>query len=255
MKQFFEFDRRKKANLVDQVVEQIITYINDYKLIHGMPLPDLNNAMKELEITEVEINRVLKTLLEKGYITFNEKEKQYFIRNPGYRYDFLVNIAPAYREILNSGKKPAVYTLEKKEKVVDEALMNQFQGLTLGEKVLHYKRYLTADGVRMFYIEMCFSVDRLPNIDQAFKDDQPHLDMMMQKYPLQYKFHVREVSVVRPPQPIKVLLQHQESDFICTLGIYRFYNAKGAVVESGFAYMTELTEFTTTSFDLNELVV
>lgn len=255
MKQFFEFDRRKKENLVDQVVEQVITYINDYKLIHGMPLPDLTIAKKELNITNGEIKKILKILLDKGFISFNEIENQYLIRNPGYRYDFLVNVAPAYREIVNSGKKPAVFTLEKKEKVVDEALMNQFQGLTLGEKVLHYKRYMTADGVPMFYIEICFALDRLPLAGQIFEDHQPHLEILMQKYPQQYKFHIREVKVVHLPQNIKAIFKDTDPNSICTLGIYRFYNAKGEVVETGFAYMTDLTEFTTTTNDLTEILL
>jgi hypothetical protein len=42
---------------------------------------------------------------------------------------------------------------------------------------------------------------------------------------------------------------------ICTLGKYKFFNGKGEIVESGFAYMTDLTEFSTTTTDLTELLI
>ena len=42
---------------------------------------------------------------------------------------------------------------------------------------------------------------------------------------------------------------------ICTLGKYKFFNSKGEIVESGFAYMTDLTEFSTTTTDLTELLI
>jgi hypothetical protein len=77
----------------------------------------------------------------------------------------------------------------------------------------------------------------------------------MQKYPQQYKFHVREVKVVHPPQNIKAIFKDPDPNLICTLGQYRFYNAKGEVVETGFAYMTDLTEFTTSTNDLTEILL
>jgi len=254
MKEFFEFDRRKKDNVVNQVVSQIIAYVNDFKLISGMPLPDLDLAKKEFELTDKEIQKIISDLTEKGYLIYNKKDDQYVVKNPSHKTDFLINIAPAYREIINSGKKPAVFTIEKKEVVLDAAMANTFQ-MAVGEKVLHYRRYLTADGVPMFYIEFCLSLDRLQGAAGTFKDNEPHLDFVLQKFSTQYKYHVREISIVTAPKDMVKLLHPHEEDMICTLGKYKFFNSKGEIVESGFAYMTDLTEFTTTTTDLTELLI
>lgn len=254
MKQFFEFDRRKKADVVNQVVSQFIAYVNDYKLITGTPLPNLVLTKKELELTEKEIQTIIKQLTDQGYLIYNKKENNYVVNSPTHRYDFLINVAPAYREIINSGKKPAVFTLEKKEVVVDANMAATF-GMTIGEKVLHYRRYLTADGVPMFYIDFCLSLDRLPGVNGVFQDHQPHLDLVMQKFPAQYKFHIREISVVTAPTDMIKQLHPHEEGMICTLGKYKFFNGKGEIVESGFAYMTDLTEFNTVTNDLTELLI
>lgn len=255
MKQFFEFDRRKKDNLVDQVVEQFSAYIHDYKLIHGMPIPNLEEIKKDLALTDQELNEILRVLVEKELLIYHQDSKLHLVNNPTYRYDFLVNVAPAYREIINAGKQPKVFTIYKKEIIADESIANQFAGITVGEKVIHYKRYFTADVVVMFYIEVCFALDKLPLAGQSFNDDQPHLDIIMQKYPQQYKYHVREVNVVKGPEHLLDIFKPKDKDYICTLGFYRFFNAKGEVVESGFAYMTDLTEFTTTTTDLTDLFI
>lgn len=60
MKEFFEFDRRKKDSVVNQVVNQFIAYVNDYKLIIGMPLPDLDLAKKNLNSPIKKSKRLLK---------------------------------------------------------------------------------------------------------------------------------------------------------------------------------------------------
>lgn len=254
MKQFFEFDRRKKEDVVHQVVTQFIAYVNDYKLITGTPLPDLELTKKELILSEKEIQKIIAELVKQGYLTYNDKEKQYEVHSPTHLYDFLINVAPAYKEIQNSGKKPAVVTLEKKEVVINTDMAVTFQ-LPIGERVLYYRRYLTADGVPMFYIEFCLSLSHLPEVKGTFKDHEPHLEFLMKKFAAQYKFHVREFAVVTAPKAMVDLLHPKEEGMICTLGKYKFLNGNGEIVESGFAYMTELTEFTTTSSDLTELLI
>ena len=254
MKEFFEFDRRKKDSVVNQVVNQFIAYVNDYKLIIGMPLPDLVLAKKEFELNDKEIQKIITELTEKGYLKYIKKDDQYVVDSPSRQTDFLINVAPAYREIINSGKKPAVFTIEKKEIVLDATMANTFQ-MAIGEKVLHYRRYLTADGVPMFYIDFCLSLDRLQGVAGTFKDNEPHLDFVLQKFSTQYKYHVREFSIVTAPVEMVKLLHPHEDDMICTLGKYKFFNSKGEIVESGFAYMTDLTEFTTTTTDLTELLI
>jgi len=254
MKEFFEFDRRKKTDVVTQVVEQFIAYVEDYKLISGTPLPDLKEVKKELGLSDDEIDRILSVLLAKNYLR-QDQDKHYFVNLANYHYDFIVNVSPAYREIINSGKTPKVFTIAKRVCEVDESMMRTFQGLTLGKKVVHYQRYFTADNVPMFYIEFCLSFDQLPQSMQVFNDDQPHLDLMMQKFPQQYKFHVREVKIVTLPEPIQKLFKVKDKQTIATLGHYRFFNAKGEVVETGFAYMTDLTDFNTTTVDLTEILL
>ncbi len=254
MKQFFEFDRRKKDSVVDQVVEQFIGYVMDYKLISGSPLPDLALTKKELDLTDAEINIILKTLLEKGYLSYQAKKKQYIIQAPTYLYDFLVNVSPAYKEILNSGKKPGVVTLERSEITLDAPLAAAFQ-MPVGEKVFRLKRYLTADGLPIFYMDVCFALASLPGIQNAFLDNQPHLQIVIEKYPQQYKFHTREVNIVIAPPMIQAILHPKEEGMICTHGKYRFLNTKGDVIESGITHMTDLTEYSTTTKNLNDMVL
>jgi DNA-binding GntR family transcriptional regulator len=255
MKNFFEFDRRKRTNVVDQVVSQFMSYVDDFKLIEGSPLPNLTLAQKELSLTDHELKQILALLTEKAYLRLDEKTKQYHVSRPEHHYDFIINVAPAYQEIINSGKKPAIFTLEKKDVTITPELASRFQGLTVGEKVTYYKRYFTADGKPMFFIEFCLSSQYLPNAKELFKDHEPHLAIMMQKFPLQYKFHVRELNVVNAPAYVQAVLDPKAKSLLCTYGQYRFFNTKGECVESGFAYMTDLTEFTTTTTDLSELLI
>ena len=107
----------------------------------------------------------------------------------------------------------------------------------------------------MFFIEFCLSLTHLPNADQVFQDDEPHLDLIMKKFSHQYRFHIREINIVDAPNFVVELTKTKEKHPICTYGKYRFMNSKGDVIESGFAYMTELTEFTTTTTDLSELLI
>ena len=107
----------------------------------------------------------------------------------------------------------------------------------------------------MFYIDFCLSLDRLQGVSVTFKDNEPHLDFVLQKFSTHYKYHVREFSIVTAPVEMVKLLHPHEDDMICTLGKYKFFNSKGEIVESGFAYMTDLTEFSTTTTDLTELLI
>lgn len=255
MKQFFDFDRRKKDNVVEQLVHQFITYVHDYKLIHGSPIPDMKLAKKELNLSEDELNQILIILQAKGYVKFDKPTQQYLVQLPNQPYDFLINVAPAYQEIIRSGKKPAVFTLEKSQKTVDGSMIKQFPGLILGQSVTHYKRYLTADDVPMFYMEFCLVDKHLPRASTFFKDNQPHLTIMVQHFTHQYQFHIREIRIVIAPPHVQKILNPNEKDLLCTLGFYQFFNSRGETVESGFAYMTELTEFTTSTTDLNALML
>ncbi len=254
MKEFFDFDRRKKEDVVNQVVTQFIAYVNDYKLITGTPLPKLELVKDEFEFTEKEIQVIVTTLTKKGYLTYNKTKDQYFVQSPAPKCDFLLSVSPAYREIIKAGKKPGVVTLEKKEVTINASMANTFQ-MAVGERVLHYRRYLTADGLPIFYVDFCLSLDRLPGVQSMVKDHEPHLDIVLQKFSSQYKFHVRDFSIMTAPVDIVKLLHPFEEGMICTLGKYKFFNSNGAIVESGFAYMTELTEFTTTTTDLTELLI
>lgn len=255
MKNFFEFDRRKKANVVEQVVQQFISYVHDYKLIHGSKIPDLKIAKKELELTDQEIHKILSMLQERGYLYFDRATNEYLVQMHPHKYDFIINVVPAFREVINAGKTPNIINLEKKEVIIDAELATKFPGMVIGEKALFMRRYITADHIPMFYIEFCLSKALLPGVEQAFKDEEPHLEIVIKKYPHQYKHHVRQLNIVTAPLEIRKLLGNHEKNMICTYGKYRFFNSKSEVVESGFAYMTDLTEFTTTSVDLTELMI
>jgi len=254
MKEFFDFDRRKKEDVVNQVVTQFIAYVNDYKLITGTPLPNLELVKEELQLTAKELQAIMTNLSDKGYLTYNKSKDQYFVHSPSPKGDFLISVAPAYREIIKAGKKPTVVTLEKKVITLNSEMAKTFQ-MGVGESVLHYRRFIAADDLPIFYIDFCLSLDRLPGVQSMFKDNEPHLEIVLQKFSTQYKFHVRDLSIVTAPRDIVKLLHPHEEGMICTLGKYKFFNGKGEIVESGFAYMTELTEFTTTTTDLTELLI
>jgi DNA-binding GntR family transcriptional regulator len=254
MKQFFSFDRRKKDDVVDQVVTQFISYVEDYKLINGTILPKLDLVKKDLELTDKELQKIITELTQRGYLTYLIKENQYVVSQQSRSHNFLITVDAAYQAIINSGKKPAVFTIEKKEITLNAAMAATFQ-MAVGEKVLHYRRYLTANGVPIFYLDFCLSLNQLLGVKDAFKDNEPHLDAVLRKYSAQYKQHVREFSIIAAPQAMVKLLHPHEEGMICTLGKYKFFNSNGKIVESGFAYMTDLTEFSTTNTNLNELLI
>lgn len=256
MKNFFVFDRRKKEDVITQIVDQFISYVHDYKFIVGTPMPDLTFTKKDLGLSDKELKKIIHNLIQKGYLIFSEKEQSHIIQFPNqYTNDFIINVAPAFREIINAGRTPKVFTLARKILTVDQSLINQFPGLVMGSQVVYFKRYLTADNTPVFYIEFCLALDHLPGVDQLIKDDDPHLEIIMNKYNAQYRFHIREFNVIHAPAAIQSIFNHQDKEMLCTFGKYRFFNGKGDVVESGFAYMTDLTEFTTTTNDLTELLI
>jgi DNA-binding GntR family transcriptional regulator len=252
MKQFFTFDRRKKTSIVDQIIDQVISYINDFKLIHGSPLPDIELASTALELTSKEVKTILDRLVEAGYLIYAPKQKTYLVQKPSKDNGFLINVNPLFKSIIQHGKKPKVFTLMKKSMTINHELALQ-TSFPIGEKVVHYQRYFTADDVPIMYIDFYLSLDKLPQADQLFGDEEPHLDAVMTRYPLQYKYHVRELNVVIAPAFIEKLLAPKEAGMICNHGKYRFYNQTGQLVESGITYLTDLTEFTTTTTDLNLL--
>jgi DNA-binding GntR family transcriptional regulator len=252
MKQFFTFDRRKKTPIVDQIIEQVIAYINDFKLISGAPLPDIELASKELSLSQAEVNHILQSLTAQGYLRFDKDANTFLIQKPTKDNGFLINISPFFKSIQQQGKTPKVFTLNKKTLTITHELSLQ-TGFSVGEKVIHYQRYFTADDVPVSFIDFYMSLDKLPQVDSLFKDNQPHLESVMTRYPSQYKYHVRELNVIEAPEFIQTLLSPKEPGMICTIGTYRFYNLSGQVVEAGVSYLTDLTEFTTTSIDLHLL--
>jgi DNA-binding GntR family transcriptional regulator len=254
MKQFFNFDRRKKTNIVDQVIEQIISYINDFKLIHGSPLPQIELTSKELLLSKVEVEQILATLTSKEYLKFDPIQRTYLIQKPSKDNEFLITVSPIFREIINRGKTPKVFTLVKSMMTVN-ADIAFLTGFAIGDRVVHFQRYFTANDVPMMFIDFYLSLDRLPNADQVFLDHEPHLDKMMNRFPTQYKYHVREINIVEAPEFIVKLLAPKESGMICNQGKYRFYNLSGQLIESGLSYLTDLTEFNTTTTDLNLLFI
>jgi DNA-binding GntR family transcriptional regulator len=254
MKQFFTFDRRKKTSTVEQMIEQIIGYINDYKLISGSPLPQIEVTSTELALTKNEVNQILQTLLKQGYLLLDPKTNTYLVQKPNKDNEFLISISPIYKEIINHGKTPKIYTIEKTTLTVT-AEISQLTGFSIGEQIIRTRRYFTANDTPMAYLEFYLSLDRLPQVDQLFNGETPHLEMIMSKFPSQYKYHVREFKIIEAPLWVKEILQSKDHGMICNHGKYRFYNQAGQIVESGFTYLTELTEFTTTTTDLNMLFV
>lgn len=252
MKQFFTFDRRKKTPIVDQIIEQVIAYINDFKLISGAPLPDIELASKELSLSKLEVEHILQSLIKQAYLVYDASTKTYLVQKPTKDNGFLINISPFFKSIQQHGKTPKVFTLNKNTLTITHELSLQ-TGFAVGEKVIHYQRYFTADDLPVALIEFYMSLDKLPQADTLFKDHQPHLESLMSRYGHQYKYHVRELNVIEAPAFIQTLLAPKEPGMICTIGTYRFYNLSGQVVEAGTTYLTDLTEFTTISTDLRLL--
>jgi hypothetical protein len=77
----------------------------------------------------------------------------------------------------------------------------------------------------------------------------------MSQYPSAYRFHVREFLIKLAPDYIVELLEPKEKGMICNHGTYRFFNQQGQTTEYGMTYLTDLTEFTTISKDLNLLLI
>jgi ABC-type multidrug transport system ATPase subunit len=117
------------------------------------------------------------------------------------------------------------------------------------------QQIVTAEPYSQWLQDNLVSLDQLPGIQRAFQDDQPHLQIVVQTYPQQYKLHSREISVVTAPPMIQTILHPKQADMICTLGKYRFFNSKNEVIESGITYMTDLTEYSTTTKNLNDMIL
>jgi DNA-binding GntR family transcriptional regulator len=254
MKEFFSFDRRKKTTIQSQIVEQVIGYILDYKLIHGAPLPHIDLTSKELNLTKDEVSDILKTLVQLGYLLFDTKNKVYLVQHPVTDESFVNTVSPIAKEIRKSGETPYVKTIVKEIVTTSSALALQ-SGFTLGEKLLHYRRIVSANKRPIFHIDFYLSLEKMPKVDTAFKDDEPHLDAVMNQYPTAYRFHVREFMIKYAPNHIAELLEPKEIGMICNCGTYRFFNQQGQTTEFGITHLTDLTEFSTTSKDLNLLLI
>jgi DNA-binding GntR family transcriptional regulator len=254
MKEFFTFDRRKKTSIQSQIVEQIIGYILDYKLIHGAVLPNIELTSRELNLTKKEVGDILKTLVQLGYLFFDSKTQMYLVQHPVTDVGFINTISPIAKEIIKSGQTPSVETLLKEFTTATSALSHQ-SGFTVGEKLVHYRRIVSANERPIFHIDFYLSLEKMPKVDVAFKDHEPHLDIVMSQYPSAYRFHVREFLIKLAPDYIVELLEPKEKGMICNYGTYRFFNQQGQTTEYGVTYLTDLTEFTTISKDLNLLLI
>ncbi len=243
---------KKTKDVVNVLVKQYIQWIEDYKIISGTPffLPKIGK--KTVVMTEGQINQIKKELKNKGYLQYDQSTDQEVFQFPIYTFDFISTVSAAYREIQKSGKKPGIYTIQKQMKVIDTSLEKTF-GFPKGHSVMHYQRMLTANDKPIIMIEFCLSLEHLKNVDQVFKDDQPHLEFVLQKHSIQYQYLLREVSVVNLPQDKKKLFHVEQDNMICTLGKFKFYNKTGVLVESGFAYLIDMQNFTTTSTNREHL--
>jgi DNA-binding GntR family transcriptional regulator len=243
---------KKNDKVVELLVKQYIQWIEDYRIISGTPffLPKIGK--KTVVMTEGQINQIKKELKNKGYLQYDQATDQEVFQFPIHTFDFISTVSAAYREIQKSGKKPGIYTIQKQMKVVDPALEKTF-GFNKGHSVMQYQRMLTANDKPIIMIEFCLSLDHLRNVDQAFQDDQPHLEFVLQKYSIQYQYLLREVSVISLPQDKKKLFHVEQDNIICTLGKFKFYNKTGNLVESGIAYLIDMHTFSTTSTSIEHL--
>jgi DNA-binding GntR family transcriptional regulator len=254
MSAFFTFDRRKKVSIQQQIVDQVINYVQDFKLIHGALFPIEELTSKHIKLDKQDITTILKELIKLNYVRLDNEKGEYYIQRPIYDHGFINQVAPISKEIIRSGQKPKFFTLQRTTLHATPALAHK-SGYKVGEKLLHLKRYICANDRPIFYISFYLSLEKMLKADQIFKDDQPHLEMMMNQFPLQYQFHIREMKINYAPDFIVELLAPKEKGMICNVGQYRFYNQLGQTSEYGETYLTDLTEFTTISSDLNTLYI
>ena len=243
---------KKTEDVVNVLVKQYIQWIEDYKIISGTPFFIPTVGKKTLILSKDQMEHIIYELKKKGFLDYDQGTNQNLFQFPVYTFDFISNVGAAYREIQKSGKKPGIYTIQKQMKVIDTSLEKTF-GFPKGHSVMHYQRMLTANDKPIIMIEFCLSLEHLKNVDQVFKDDQPHLEFVLQKHSIQYQYLLREVSVVNLPQDKKKLFHVEQDNLICTLGKFKFYNKTGVLVESGFAYLIDMQNFTTTSTNREHL--
>ena len=113
MKEFFSFDRRKKTSIPEQIVDQIISYINDFKLIQGTPLNNIEASREELGLTQEETKLIVDSLQAKNYLVYDPIVKTYLVNKPTHHSDFLVSLSSIYNEITRAGKNAHVKTIHQ----------------------------------------------------------------------------------------------------------------------------------------------
>jgi len=252
MKQFFNFDRRKKEPVTLQIIEQTISYINDYKIIHGTPLPNVDDLKVEFGLTEKELTLVLDTLTQRGYLIKDTNSNQYIIQKSSKESSFLVDVTPIYRAIQESGMDASIQLL--KEEIItvtyELAAMTGFQN---EEKVLKQSKIYLGNNIPIAYGEFYFSLDKLPNLEKYLIPTEPHLDILFKQFPTSFKYHVRELNVIYTPVDIQKILKIEEEGSINTVGKYQFYNGQGQVIEFGIVHLNQLNDFQTTIIDLSSI--
>lgn len=252
MKQFFTFDRRKKDSILFQIIEQTISYINDYKLIHGSQLPNLEEVKNEFGLSENEISSILSSLIEQGYLKQSSDLRHYIVQKPSKDSTFLVDVSPVFRSIQNLGMKARTSTIEESFVTVDYELA-ALTGFKYEEKVFKIKRIYYGDEIPRVYAEMYFSLNQLPGVDKYLIPNEPHQEILFKQFPLSFKYHLRELNVISTPGYVQKHLQIHEKNPINTVGRYHFYNLQGLVVEFGVVHLVELNDFITTIIDLSNV--
>jgi DNA-binding GntR family transcriptional regulator len=254
MKEFFSFDRRKNTTIPEQIVNQIISYINDFKLIQGTPLPKIEESREELGLSKEEAQLIIDALLEKKYLVYDPSIKNYLVNKPNQHSEFLASLSSIYAEIIRSGKTPSVKTTHHEIFEVSREFAS-ILGFVYQEKVLKIKRIFFADHTPVASTEFYFSLDKIPLSMQFIENDKPHLDILLKIYPQVYKYHLRELNVIQTPKNIKEDLNIQDENSICTVGKYQFFNQIGGVVEYGIVYTTEFNDFETKITDLKQISI
>jgi DNA-binding GntR family transcriptional regulator len=252
MKQFFTFDRRKKEPITDQIVDQTISFINDFKLIHGTPLPDLEEAKIEFGLSDTELQSILSRLLQRGYVIKDSKTGHYLVQKSSKDTNLLVEVSPIFRSIQQLGMHATIKMI-KEEVITTSYELAALTGFQYEEKVLKQSKLYLGDDVPIVYAEIYFSLDKLPNLEKYLIPTEPHQDILFKQFPSSFKYHVRELNVVYTPEEVKKILNIKEEGSINTLGKYQFYNALGQVVEFGIVHLTKLNDFQTTIIDLSTI--
>lgn len=252
MKQFFNFDRRKKDSIVSQIIDQTISYINDYKLIQGSQLPNLEEMKVEFGLSDQEITTILQSLINLGYLKHTPGTFEYIVQKPSKNSTFLVDVSPIFRSIQNLGMKARTQSFEETYLTVDYDLA-ALTGFKYEEKVFKIKRIYYGNEKPLVYAEMYFSIDQLPGVDKYLVPNEPHQEILFKQFPLAFKYHLRELNVIATPDYVQQYLKLTEKDPINTVGRYHFYNLQGLVVEFGIVHLVELNDFTTTITDLSNV--